>query len=140
MAAEHQWLLGFEWEDSFYKEACLPFGLATAPAIFNLFADAFEGILRTRLGWLTAVHYLDYFIRILAASQSHSTVQASIGYIQLTDALGIARNDSKDCCGTVVGVLGIEIDANLFMARLSLTKSCSRRSPEPRPHSPKAPF
>jgi hypothetical protein len=37
-----QWLLGFQWEDEFYKETCLSFGLATAPFLFNLFAEAFH--------------------------------------------------------------------------------------------------
>ena len=42
IALKHQWLLGFEWQGAYYKETCLPFGLTTAPAIFNLFADTFE--------------------------------------------------------------------------------------------------
>ena len=32
-------LLGFEWQGAYYTENCLPFGLRTAPAIFNLFAE-----------------------------------------------------------------------------------------------------
>lgn len=40
VAPQHQWLLGFTWWKRFYKETCLSFGLATAPFIFNLFAEA----------------------------------------------------------------------------------------------------
>lgn len=40
VAPQHQWLLGFRWGGNFYKETCLLFGLATAPFIFNLFAEA----------------------------------------------------------------------------------------------------
>ncbi len=40
VAPQHQWLLGFSWRVKFYKETCLSFGLATAPFIFNLFAEA----------------------------------------------------------------------------------------------------
>ncbi len=40
VAPEHCWLLSFRWEGRYYKEMCLSFGLATAPFIFNLFAEA----------------------------------------------------------------------------------------------------
>lgn len=33
------WLLGFKWQGHYYHENCLPFGLRTAPFIFNLFAE-----------------------------------------------------------------------------------------------------
>ena len=41
VAPQVQWLLGFRWEGQFYKETCLPFGLAIGPFIFNLFAEGF---------------------------------------------------------------------------------------------------
>lgn len=34
------WLLIFEWEGQFYVDMFLPFGLRTAPRIFNLFSEA----------------------------------------------------------------------------------------------------
>jgi len=40
VALPHQRLLGFIWLGVVYVECCLPFGLATAPMIFNLFAEA----------------------------------------------------------------------------------------------------
>ena len=45
VAPQHQWLLGFRWGEKFYKEMCLLFGLATAPFIFNLFAEALHWII-----------------------------------------------------------------------------------------------
>lgn len=45
VAPQQQWLLGFRWEGKFYKETCLSFGLATAPFIFNLFAEALHWII-----------------------------------------------------------------------------------------------
>ena len=35
-------LLGFHWEGTFYAESFLPFGLRTAPYLFNLFAEVFH--------------------------------------------------------------------------------------------------
>jgi hypothetical protein len=37
------------WNGVYYKENCLPFGLATAPILFNLFAEALHWILESFL-------------------------------------------------------------------------------------------
>ena len=47
IAPHVQWLLGFKWKGICYNEACLPFGLATAPFIFNLFTEAFHWMLQS---------------------------------------------------------------------------------------------
>ncbi len=43
-------------------------------------------------------------------------------YVWLTDLLGLPRNDSKDCQGTLVTVFGIEVDTSSFTARLPRDK------------------
>ncbi len=43
-------------------------------------------------------------------------------YIWLTDVLGLPRNDSKDCQGTMATVFGIEVDTPSFTARLPRDK------------------
>ena len=45
LAPHYQWLPGFRWCKKFYKETCSSFGLATAPFIFNLFAQALNWII-----------------------------------------------------------------------------------------------
>lgn len=67
VATHVQWLLEFSWGQETYQEACLSFGLATSPFIFNLFAEAIRWILHSYLGWTDLEHYLDDFIRVLAA-------------------------------------------------------------------------
>jgi hypothetical protein len=113
-----QWLLGFQWEDEFYKETCLSFGLATAPFLFNLFAEAFHWILES---WLHIYlsHYLDDFIFIFPEDKAitrHNWFQKE--YSSLTAILGIPENTSKDIASTTVTVLGITIDTVLLQARL----------------------
>ncbi len=49
VAPQHCWLLGFRWERRYYKKTCLSFGLATAPFIFNLFAEALHLIIASFL-------------------------------------------------------------------------------------------
>jgi len=41
-------LLGFHWENTFYAQRYLPFGLRTAPYLFNLFAELFHWGLETQ--------------------------------------------------------------------------------------------
>ena len=118
VAPHQQWLLGFSWEEQYYCETCLSFGLRTAPFIFNLFAEALQWILQAFFAWDLMAHYLDDFIRILPTNLLDHLEQIDHEYRSLTDVLGIPRNKSKDCQGTVIEVLGIELDSNLFEARL----------------------
>ena len=69
-------------------------------------------------------HYLDDFIRIVPPNTFDSVDQINHEYRILTDVLGIPRNDAKDYQGTVVEVLGIELNTNLFEARLPPEKLC----------------
>jgi reverse transcriptase-like protein len=124
VALQMQWLLGFQWENVFYIERCLPFGLATAPFLFNLFAEGLHWILQSWLQWDLLDHYLDDFILIIPLSPSTDSViqLATSDYIVVTDLLGLPRNDTKDQCGTVVSVLGYEIDTGAFTLRIPVDK------------------
>jgi len=55
------WLLIFEWNGKFFVDMFLPFGLRTAPRIFNLFAEALHWVFETLLEW-NCTHYLDDFL------------------------------------------------------------------------------
>jgi hypothetical protein len=118
VAPHIQWLLGFEWRGVFYKETCLPFGLCTAPFIFNLFAETFHWILQSWLHWDLLQHYLDDFITVIPASASHKIPGMETDYITITNLLGIPRNDTKNQLGTVITVLGLEVDTNNFTLRV----------------------
>jgi hypothetical protein len=48
----------------------------------------------------------------------HTIPVINAEYIKITNILGIPRNDSKDQVGTVLTVLGLEIDTNLFTLRV----------------------
>ena len=49
------------WEDKVYVDNQLPFGLSSAPVIFNAYADGIEWILRKE-GVSHVLHYLDDFL------------------------------------------------------------------------------
>lgn len=54
-------LLGLKWRDQFYFDKCLPFGLRSAPFLFDQVAKAIEWIARQR-GAIHLVRYLDDFL------------------------------------------------------------------------------
>ena len=54
-------LLGMMWREKLYVDTALPFGLRSAPKIFNAVADALQWIME-RNGVPELLHYLDYFL------------------------------------------------------------------------------
>ena len=54
-------LLGIHWKQKFYINSCLPFGLRSAPYLFNRFSDALHWILQHNYGVEHLLHYLDEF-------------------------------------------------------------------------------
>lgn len=121
VAPEDRWMLGFQWQGVYYMENFLPFGLSTAPFIFNLFAEAIHWMLQSySIYWQRSEHYLDDFIAVVPLDTNLQAM--SNEYIRLTDALGIPRNESKDEAGTKVTVLGLEVDTDKFVLRVPKDK------------------
>ena len=54
-------LLGIYWKQNFYIDTCLPFGLRSAPYLFNRFSHALHWILEHNCGVEHLLHYLDDF-------------------------------------------------------------------------------
>ena len=123
VATNDRWLLGFGWKGVFYTECALPFGLCTAPFLFNLFAEGLHWILLSH-GWRRLHHYLDDFISIFSSAEvaAGHAVWATNDWIQVTNDLGVPRKDSKDEFGTTVPVFGIEVDTLAMEARLPREK------------------
>ena len=109
-----RWLLGFRWLGQFYTECCLPFGLRTAPIIFNLFAEALHWILESQLGWELVSHYLDDIIIVIRELDFSSIDKMTSEFITLTDLLGIPCNDVKNEYGQKVSVLRYLLNTNTF--------------------------
>ena len=123
VAPEHRWPLGFSWRGQYYTVKCLPFGLRTAPFLFNLFAEGLHWILLASAmpDWqLQIVHYLDDFISVLPAGTD--PLPAAQHYNDLCWLLGLTDNARKSMEGTRVSCLGIEIDTMLMTARLPASK------------------
>ena len=79
--------LGLTWQGGVYVDCQLPFGLASAPAIFSAITEALEWILRSR-GVRNLIHYLDDFL-LLGAPGSSECLQALHSTLSTCQELGI---------------------------------------------------
>jgi hypothetical protein len=115
-------LLGFSWASTFYADCFLPFGLRTAPYIFNLFAEAFHWILQQALTPLHArvVHYLDDFLFITPPGTDWTKLDVIIA--NTANTLGLSIKEKKNRQGTTVDFCGLEVDTTRYIIQLPAEK------------------
>ena len=102
-------LLGVEWKGQVFCDAMLPFGLSSAPKIFNTVADGSEWCIRQK-GVLNVCHYLDDYI-LLGPPNSQQCKRDLEALLRVCADLGVPLAMHK-CEGplTCLVFLGIEID------------------------------
>ena len=114
-------LLGMQWEGQLYIDTALPFGLRSAPKIFNAVADGLQWILQTN-GIDPILHYLDDFLLFGHPNSDQCKVVLSQAMQHCRD-LGVPiaehKTEGPSCCLTF---LGIEIDTQAAMIRLPASK------------------
>jgi len=118
---EDQFLLGTSFVGFYFYERCLPFGLRSAPAIFEVFATAIE--LMGRQGCLeNFFHYLDDFFGSFGNSKAVAMRQHR-SVLQLFEELGVPLAMEKVAePATTVEFLGITIDSDKGEMRLPQDK------------------
>ena len=113
-------LLGFSFQGTFYAERFLPFGLRTAPYLFNLFAEVFHWLLECNLKvqfpLAKVIHYLDDFIVLLPPESAWDPAGAI--FHQLATELGLKLKEAKNEQGRVVNFGGVLIDTERMVIRL----------------------
>ena len=117
-----RYLLGMSWDNQLYVDLALPFGLRSAPFIFNQLAEAWHWMLRYRHGIRYLLHYLDDYLTAGAPNSGEchnnlSSVRSSASSLGIPLALDKVVGPS-----TVLSFLGIELDTRLFVARLPTEK------------------
>jgi hypothetical protein len=55
VSSSDHWLLIFEWQGKYYVDMFLPFGLRTAPRIFNLFSEALHWVFETLMDGISRI-------------------------------------------------------------------------------------
>ena len=114
----NRYLLGMKWCNHYYVDLALPFGLRSAPFIFNAVADMVEWILVHFYQIPDLLHYLDDFITADPPESSQCAHNLSIAIV-VCRRLGLPLHPGK-CVGpsTVLAVLGIELHSVNQVARL----------------------
>jgi hypothetical protein len=114
-------LLGFTWEGVVYHENCLSFGLRTAPAIFNLFAEALHWILLKALPkGCYLIHYLDDFIFAIPGHMEIKKITCIVD--NMLNYLGVPINEAKSVCGTDIEILGYRLNTRARTLSLPISK------------------
>ena len=85
--------LAVAWQGEVYVDCQLPFGLASAPAIFSALAEALEWILHQR-GVRGVLHYLDNFLFLGAPNTSECAGALTITIATCTE-LGVPLAQEK---------------------------------------------
>ena len=102
-------LLGMMFDGMEYADATLPFGLRSAPKIFNALADALLWILKAH-GVSHLMHYLDNFISLGAPNSQQCQTNLEI-ILGICDLLGIPLTvDKIEGPTTLMTFLGFQLD------------------------------
>ena len=119
-------LLGMKWKEQVYIDMQLPFGLRSAPVLFNGYADALKWVIRSA-GVPYILHYLDDFL-VLGPPRS-GVCRDALGHMLTTcQSLGVPLAEDKVAGpATSLVFLGIELDSVCMEAKLpkeKLTRLC----------------
>ena len=111
-------LLGIRWRSQFYIDKCLPFGLRSAPYLFNMVADALEWVLKHYFEVQHCFHYLDDFF--LAGPPHSNTCYKALSDMLLFCRAVQAPVKPEKVLGpsTTLPILGIILDTSAGEARL----------------------
>lgn len=115
-------LLGIYWKQAYYVDTCLPFGLRSAPYLFNQFAEALQWILQNNYDFRWLIHYLDDYL-IISHTDSPECKHLLERFLRVCELLGIpVAMDKVDGPATVIIFLGLELDSVLQQIRLPAEK------------------
>ena len=115
-------LLGIRWRGHYFVDKCLPFGLHSAPFLFNMVADAIQWILENHCHVQHSFHYLDNYF-FAGPSDSQACGKSLSSMLSLCDTLNIPLKPEKMVGPTTsLTFLGVELDTTSMTARLPQDK------------------
>jgi len=110
-------LLSMKWKKQVFIDTCLPFGLRSAPKLFNILADLLSWILEQQKV-APVLHYLDDFLTIgpqASPSCANNLQKIKDTCFMLGIPLALEKVEGPSQCLTF---LGITLDTQLMLARL----------------------
>ena len=118
---EDHHLLGMRWQGQFFFDRVLPFGLRSAPCIFNSLAEAIEWLAK-QSSTVHIHHYLDDFF-LAGEPGSEQCAHQLHSLTTLCTNLGVPlAEDKMEGPSTTLEYLGITLDSANLEARLSPEK------------------
>lgn len=115
-------LFGMQWGGKFYCDKVLPFGLTSAPFLFNQLSEAVEWLLLNHCGISFVCHILDDFLVIEPPSPiapHNLACQHSLSSMLLSFNLGIPTTPHEtQGHSTTLEFMGIVLDSDGMEARL----------------------
>ena len=114
-------LLTMEWRGGIFIDTCLPFGLHSAPKLFNLMADFLEWILEQQ-GVTFLLHYLDDYLTLghPGSQECHNNLQVILATCEMLGVpLALEKVEGQV---TSLKFLGIVIDTVCMEARFPTEK------------------
>ena len=110
-------LMGIYWQSQYYVDLYLPFGLRSAPYIFNQLSDALEWILKHNYGLKYVIHILDDFF--VAESTRFDCLLSFSTLLKLFMSVKAPTVASKTIGPSqVIEFMGIVLDSVRMEARL----------------------
>ena len=110
-------LLGIYWKSQYYVDLYLPFGLRSAPFLFNQLSDALEWILKNNYGLKHVLHILDdFFIAEPSRWQCLTSFSTLLRLFMSVHAPVVASKTLGP--SQVLEFMGIEFDSVRMEARL----------------------
>ena len=115
-------LLGMKWQGMYYFDTVLPFGLRSAPYLFDQFSCMLEWVIKTKLGIPNVIHILDDFFFVTKPPRS-DCLTALCNILCLFTELDIPIAPGKTFPPTTsLEFMGVLLDSNKMEARLPLDK------------------
>ena len=111
-------LLGMMWRGGLYLDTALPFGLRSAPKVFNALADGLAWGLSRR--GIKVLHYLDDFLLVGKPEECDQALSMSLTHCSRL-GVPIAGHKTEGPAAKLV-FLGIELDATNGVMRLPTEK------------------
>ena len=120
-------LLGIYWQSQYYVDLYLPFGLRSAPYLFNQLSDALEWILINNYHLRNVIHILDdFFIAEASRQQCLSSFSTLLRFFMSVRAPVVASKTLGP--SQVLEFMGIELDSTRMEARLPEDKLLRTRA------------
>ena len=115
-------LLGIKWRGKFYIDTCLPFGLRSAPFLFNQLADAIHWSLQHNYNVRHVLHYLNDFFTAGSpgSTECADNLQSMLSLCTIINAP--VKSSKIEGPSIRITFLGIVIDTDEMTAGISLER------------------